>query len=180
MKTRQGHPARHRLIARAPAKLSRWLTLLIFAPLFLLPLGPLCGSGILVHNHADHGVHLHAVRSVNAAASAAADHASHHHHDCALDEHSAASHDDEHDREAPEGVLVRLPDHLQRPSAQLQLAKLKQLPAHAFIALLLPPACAPSLHSNNPRAHDGRGDPYALRALRAADRIVRTSNALLI
>jgi len=159
----------------------RWLALVLLMP--ILSLGTLGGSAYLAHGHDEHGMHLHPVKALDRAALTAVDHAVHHGHDHAAvpSEESLSDIETSDDlSEVPACVVVAFDDHKQLPTRGMDLRK-SLAPMAVFIAAVFAPPTAPDVdrHIGSPGG-SCRNGPLNLLALSANDRLVRTSQALLI
>lgn len=175
--------------------LARWIAVAVFTP--LLVLSAFGGTTFLAHGHDAHGLHLHAGHSVQGAEYSAARHiAAHDQGRCVLD---GASADADHgpaesqrgcpaDNEPapsdadhpPVGVIVSVPDHDQIPTQPAELSKaLSAIATILFVEFQLPACPAVERCISDPGGRVGHG-PRDLVAVRAGDRLVRTSRALLI
>lgn len=168
--------------------LARWLAVAVLTPLLML--SALGGTTFLAHGHDAHGLHVHAGHSVKEAQHSAARHlAAHDQGRCPMEprhEHPADPHDHppvdepapfDPDR-PPAGVIVSVPDLDQIPTRPAELGAAISPVATLLLATFLTPAPPDAaLATADP---GGRGTPRNLLALRAGDRLVRTSRALLI
>jgi hypothetical protein len=159
----------------------RWLVLVVLMP--MLSLGALGGLAFLAHGHDDHGMHLHPVNALDRVSLTAADHADHHGHD-----HATVPSDDSFSdfetsddlREVPDGVVVAFDDHKQLPTRGIDLSKsLTQIAVFMATVFVLPTSPDVHRHIGSPGG-SGRYGPLHLFALTANDRLVRTTQALLI
>jgi len=161
----------------------RWLTVVVLAP--MVAIGTFGGAQFLVHGHDDHGTHLHPVGPLKGAELAAADHADHHGHDHALPPSDGTDPSDgdeggEQSGEVPEGVIVSIDIHKQRPTRGTDLGK-SLLPAAMFVVAVFVMPPSPELDRHvGPPGGAASGGPLDRVALSASDRLVRTSRALLI
>lgn len=178
----------------------RWLAAVVLAPMLML--GALGGTTFLAHKHDGHGLHLHAADTAARALLSAADHrAAHRVGDCAVDPEAGGGADQEyrHSRspssengpliddsrpgerdQAPDGLLVSLPDHEQLPTRGIDLSKnLTPAVVSILAELLVRPPPDLDRRIGSPGGLSGCG-PLDLSALSAGDRLVRTSHALLI
>jgi len=159
--------------------------LLVIAPLVLI--GPLGGATLLAHAHGGHGSHWHAAPSREAAVRIADRHVRAHRsghlsEGCPDHRHQTpCDHDEPADPAEPSSDpgLVTLPDHEPMVTHAMDLSSLIVLtPAVLIIDWALVAAPEVTLEEGSPG-----GDPQAPRhlcALRAVERIVATSGALLI
>jgi len=163
------------------SEVARWLVVVLIAP--LLVLGTFNPATFLAHGHDEHGVHLHALDVFDGTKLAAADHADDHGHDhAALPSEVPA--DEERDgselAEVPDGVIFSFDVHTQLPTRSVDLGRtLSPAVMFAIVAFVLPTSPDLDLHVGSPGGAFS-GGPMNLLALRAGDRIVRTSRALLI
>jgi hypothetical protein len=167
------------------SNVAHWLAVVLIAP--MLVLGAFNRATFLAHGHDDHGMHLHQVGvhydGKLTAADHADDHADEHGHD-----HGPLPSDNLPDgeqggtqlAEVPGGVLISFDTHKQLPTRTIDLGKtLSPAVVVAFIAFVLPISPDLDLHVGSPGGAFNCG-PMNLLALRASDRLVRTSRALLI
>ncbi len=160
------------------ARACRWLALIAILPTLLL--SAFGGAQLLVHSHAGHGTHVHAPPAVEGGGFAPAWHAAHHEHD-----HPATpTNDPDHEHHAsgaalPDSVLVSLPDIQPLRGRELACPD-PSLSVLASPVLWLTDPLPNQCDYSDERARPAGQAPLDLIALSAADRIVRTSNALLI
>ncbi len=138
---------------------------------------------MLAHGHDEHGIHLHPVKALDRVTLTAADHADHHGHDhAAVPSDDALSETDACDdfTEVPDGVVVAFDDHKQLPTRGIDLSK-SLAPIAVFMAAVFALPTSPDVdrHIGSPGG-SWRNGPLNLFALSANDRLVRTSQALLI
>lgn len=187
MATGPAHSRARRLCPKS-GRFERAVALLLILPIVLASL--FGGSSILSHSHHGHGSHWHIAPSRDHANLVAALHQGLHHagplSDSALCP-SASDHDrpsDPHTAPEPdaprEGALITLPDHDQ---SLTRAGPLLTAPAndHAFILVrwALAPVTLPTRAGPEPAGAPPNSPPH-LATLRPADRLLRTSRALLI
>ncbi len=159
--------------------------LLVAVLIPILALGTFGGTQFLAHSHDEHGLHLHAVGQLKGDRLAAAIHADHHGQDRAVQPSDWTDPcDDGECREGlddePEGVIVSIDVHKQRPTRGTDLAA-SLLPAVMLTIAVF--EMSPSLDLDHCIGSPGGalgGGPLDLVALSASDRLIRTSRALLI
>jgi hypothetical protein len=179
---RTSHPHPSPVVARIMrSDMVRWLAVLLVVP--VLVFGVANGATFLAHGHDDHGMHLHAVGVLDDGKLAAADHAEDHGHDHAVpptDLPADGQTDDSQLAETPGGVLVSFGVHKQQPVRGVDLTKtLSPAAIVAIVIFALPTSPDLKCHVGSPGGVF-EGGPLDLYALRASDRLVRTSRALLI
>jgi len=160
---------------------ARWLAVLLIAP--ILVFGASNGATLLAHGHDEHGMHMHAVWVFDDGKLAAADHADDHCHDHAAVP-SEVPGDGEQDGEkladVPCGIIVSFNVHMQLPTRSVDREKiLSPAKVFAIVACVVPTLRDLDLHVGSPGGALN-GGPMNLLALRACDRLVRSSRALLI
>lgn len=160
--------------------LARWLAVAVLAP--LLVLSPFGGRTIVAHGHAGHGVHFHALegpssRQVAAAARQALENCSAF-RGCGDHDHGPADGPGPGDQEEPGGVSVPEYEPFRSWDTNLNMAGRAWT---ASVSWWMAPARytgqGPGLRP--PKLVDAAGAPPGW-PLRAGDRLVRTSRALLI
>lgn len=160
---------------------ARWLAVVLIAPLLML--GSFNRATFLAHGHDDHGMHLHQVGALDGREFAVEDHHDDHGHNHAVLPSEAPTDvepDDDELAEVPDGVIISFDDHKQLPTRNIDLGNaLSPAVIFAVVAFALPTSPDLDLHVGSPGGALSRG-PMDLMALRAGDRIVRTSRALLI
>jgi hypothetical protein len=160
---------------------ARWLVVVLIAP--LLVLGVLNRAALLAHGHDDHGLHLHPVGLLHVGGLAIDDHASLHAHDCetSLSKLPAAC-DARGDEltETPCCFIICIDFHKQLPTRTACLRN-PVCPEVEFpiVAFVMPRSPDLDVHVGSPGG-ELNDAPMHLLALRASDRLVRTSHALLI
>jgi hypothetical protein len=159
------------------SNMARRLAVVLIAP--MLVLGAFNRATFLAHGHDDHGMHLHQVGVHDDGKLTAVDHVDDHGplpSDAPMDEEQGGT----QLAEVPDGILISFDAHNQLPTRSLDLGKtLSPAVIVAFIAFVLPTAPHLDLHIGSPGGAFNSG-PMNLLALRASDRLVRTSRALLI
>ncbi len=151
--------------------MTRLIAIVMVLPFLIL--GRFGGNQYLLHDHVDHGVHLHGVSATSGAPRLEADHSLHHHH--APNQHPPGEHDTPEDTD---GTLVNIPsgDHLPTRAAP-------QVPALMPVMTVVAEAwCFASLELvlALPRPGLSSGHPLDLCLMSAGERLVRTSSSLLL
>jgi len=179
------------------SRVARWLLVVALIP--ALVLGAFGGTTLLAHAHDGHGTHFHIASSEAQARYSAEQHRHAHalgtdtcappeqacghgeHGVCSecsvvpIDEHDGPSSTGEHD-----GVVVTVPDHEQLATRGIALPR--SLTA-AYVFQSVPAILRPRPDDGEEMGSPGGcgvGGPRHLLALTASQRLVRTSNALLI
>lgn len=161
-----------------------------------LMLGMLGGFSVVSHSHDGHGVHWHAAKSPEAATILAAAHLEAHRSEQAdashahFDDYCPGHQHREHDAETPDnqpaegdhgGLLVTVPDHEQvnRRAGEVVLAASTE---SVSVPPLPEPGLSPAIIDalSEPVFRGRSAVPRHLCALRASERLVATSRALLI
>jgi hypothetical protein len=179
-RTRHSQPARS-LTRVLRSDVARWLVALLIAP--ILVLGSSSWGTFLAHDHDEHEMHLHSVGVHEDRKLTVADHADDHGHDHAPRPSDVPTDEEQGGTqlaEVPGGILVSFDTCKQLPARAFELGKsLSPAVIFAIIAFVLPRSPDLDPHVGSPGgAFDG--GPMNLLALRASERLLRTSRALLI
>lgn len=175
---------------------SQWVRCVLAVVLIpILVLGAFGGTNFLAHAHAGHDSHLHALPSIEEACFSAEQHRLAHALSIATCDDLHAGHGSHRESddfpsepiegpdfpiEDPSGLVITIPDHEQLVSRGIDLSQTLQAAQILHCALAwfwTQPCLCDEMGSPGGQTVGG---PLHLSALTAAQRLVRTSNALLI
>lgn len=194
-------PNRRSIRRRSPlgrAIWSPWVRCVLAAALIpILVLGALGGTTFLAHAHDGHDTHLHASTSIEEARLSADQHRLAHAMGTATCDdplagrgrHSGSDQFPAHTAEGPDypvpaedpnGLVIAIPDHEQLVSREIDLSQSLQTAQVLHNALAWSWTQPDDAHEEGSPGGSTVGGPLHLSALTARQRLVRTSNALLI
>lgn len=179
-RTRHSHPSPF-LTRATRSEVARWLAVLLIAPMLML--WAFNGATFFAHGHNVCGMHLHPVVVLGDDRLGVADHADVHCHDHAALPSEVPENGEQDGKqlaEVPGGIIFSFEVQMQLPTRSVDLEKtLSPATVFAIFAFVLPASPDLDLHDGSPGGTLNSG-PMNLLSLRAGDRLVRTSRALLI
>lgn len=159
----------------------RWIAVVLITP--ILVLGAISRATFRSHCHDEHGMHLHAVVMIADGMLTAAGHADDHGHGHAAlgsDSRDGGEHVCHELGKVPCCLIICFNAHKQLPTRTVGFKEqLSRAAMFAMAVVALPPYLGLNLSVGLPGGALN-GGPMDLLALRAGDRLVRTSRALLI